>query len=130
MRLKQVDSLDGLYKSLVCEWPNTDFLVKDDPEEFKDNSSLVDLIEDSLPTNGLHDPVSRMMYWDTISYLPDDILCKVDRAAMANSLETRVPFLDHRIVELSSRMPLDFKIKGGIGKSVLEKFCTNTFQRI
>lgn len=119
LRLKQVDSLDGLYKSLVCEWPNTDSLVKDDPEEFNYNSSLVDLIEDPLPTNGLHDPVSRMMYWDTISYLPDDILCKVDRAAMGNSLETRVPFLDHRIVELSSRMPLDFKIKGGIGKSIL-----------
>lgn len=118
LRLRQVDSLDELYKSLVCEWPNTDTLVKTNSKE-QINSRLLDLIEDPLPKKALQDAESRMMYWDTISYLPDDILCKVDRAAMGNSLETRVPFLDHRIVELSSRIPLNMKIKDGIGKSVL-----------
>ena len=116
LRLKNVDSLDALYKSLVCEWPDTDALVKGSSNS---SSTLINLIEESLPSGGLDNSESRMMYWDTISYLPDDILCKVDRAAMANSLETRVPFLDHRVVELAHRIPLQFKIKDSIGKSVL-----------
>ena len=116
LRLKNVDSLDELYKSLVCEWPNTDALVKDSSNS---SSTLINLIDESLPEGGLEDSESRMMYWDTISYLTDDILCKVDRAAMANSLETRVPFLDHRVVELAQRIPLKFKIKDNVGKSIL-----------
>lgn len=63
----------------------------------------------------------RMMYCDGVSYLPDDILCKVDRAAMAVSLETRVPFLDHRVAELAARIPIDMKIKGGSGKQILRR---------
>jgi asparagine synthase (glutamine-hydrolysing) len=65
--------------------------------------------------------VSRMMYSDAVHYLPDDILCKVDRAAMAVSLETRVPFLDHRVAELAARIPLSMKIRGGTGKAILRK---------
>ena len=64
---------------------------------------------------------TRMMYCDAISYLPDDILCKVDRAAMAVSLETRVPFLDHRVAELAARIPIGMKIRGGRGKLILRK---------
>ena len=63
----------------------------------------------------------RMMYCDALSYLPDDILCKVDRAAMACSLETRVPFLDHRLTALAARIPLSMKISGTTGKAVLRK---------
>lgn len=65
--------------------------------------------------------VARMMYCDGMSYLPDDILCKVDRAAMAVSLETRIPFLDHRVAELAARIPLAMKIRDGEGKAILRR---------
>jgi asparagine synthase (glutamine-hydrolysing) len=63
----------------------------------------------------------RMMYCDAVSYLPDDILAKVDRASMAVALETRVPFLDHRVAELAARIPLNLKIRDGRGKHIVRK---------
>ena len=63
----------------------------------------------------------RMMYCDAVSYLPDDILCKVDRATMAVSLEAHAPYLDHRVAELAARIPVGMKIRGGTGKLILRK---------
>lgn len=63
----------------------------------------------------------RMMYRDAVAYLPDDILCKVDRASMAVSLETRIPFLDHRVAQFAARIPLERKIAGAQGKLILRE---------
>lgn len=63
----------------------------------------------------------KMMYWDTRFYLPDDLLVKVDRATMYVGVEAREPFLDHRIVEFASGLPLDWKIRKDTSKYILRK---------
>ena len=65
--------------------------------------------------------VEEMMLTDALSYLPDDVLVKVDRAAMSASLETRAPLLDHRVAELAWSLPLSHKVRGGEGKRVLKE---------
>ena len=70
---------------------------------------------------GVAPDLARMMHADAVAYLPDDILAKVDRAAMACSLETRVPFLDHHVAAVAARVPMDGKIGGGVTKRVLRQ---------
>src|ERR1035437_2325167 len=70
---------------------------------------------------GTTDPVSRLQYIDIKTYLPDDILAKVDRASMANSLEVRCPLLDHRLMELAATMPSHIKLRGGCGKYIFKQ---------
>ena len=67
---------------------------------------------------------------DFTTYLPDDILTKVDRASMANSLEVRVPFLNHSVINFMNNLPLDFKIKNNKSKIMLEIFLMIIYQRI
>jgi len=113
-RLKTVQSVDDLYRSLVTEWPQGSDLVRG-------ASRLPTRLDDTALATGVPDAEHRMMLWDSLTYLPDDILTKVDRAAMSVSLETRVPFLDHRVVELAWRLPLNMKIRDGQGKWALRQ---------
>jgi asparagine synthase (glutamine-hydrolysing) len=73
---------------------------------------------DRAPTD---DPLSIIQYVDFKTYLPGDILTKVDRASMAHSLEVRVPLLDHTFLEWASGLPSDLKLRGGEGKYILKK---------
>ena len=113
-RMRTVKSLDDLYRSLVTEWP-------EDVELVKMATRLPTKLDDTSFVAGLTEAEHRMMLLDSLTYLPDDILTKVDRAAMGVSLETRVPFLDHRVAELAWRLPLDMKIRDGVGKWVLRQ---------
>lgn len=112
--LRHVGGIDDLYVSLVTEWPDADGMVVD-------GFIPANLLDARERWPKLADPVARMMALDGLTYLPDDILVKVDRAAMAVSLETRAPFLDRDVMEFAWRLPLHMKLRDGKGKWILRQ---------
>jgi asparagine synthase (glutamine-hydrolysing) len=108
------ESGESFYHRLMSHWKDPASLVCGGVEPltlFNDSDRLL-----RLP--GLSE---RMMYLDSMTYLPNDILTKVDRASMAVSLEARVPLLDHRIVEFSWKLPMSMKYRDGKGKWLLRE---------
>jgi asparagine synthase (glutamine-hydrolysing) len=109
-----VDSLATLYRSVVSLWKQPTALV---PGSVEPSTVLTDAV---LRPPG-SESFDRLMLLDMLSYLPDDILVKVDRASMAVSLEARVPFLDHRVVEWAWQLPVSMKVRRGQGKWILRQ---------
>jgi asparagine synthase (glutamine-hydrolysing) len=101
---------DGLYRLLLSHVTNPCDWVRQ--AEIEPTTAFT---ERAHELDGLTS-MERMMALDTVSYLPDDILVKVDRAAMGASLESRIPFLDHQFVEFAWRLPLEYKLRNGITK--------------
>lgn len=96
-------------------------ICKEPTKIVKDSFEPLTLVTDKTEWAELPDFIQMMMFLDMVSYLPDDILTKVDRASMAVSLEARVPFLDHRLVEFAWKIPLSMKIRNGHGKWLLRQ---------
>ncbi|RKN85655.1 asparagine synthase (glutamine-hydrolyzing) [Paenibacillus ginsengarvi] len=103
----------SFYRNKVSHWKAPQSIVKGAVEP---NT----IFHSEIP-NSITNYEEQMMYLDTVSYLPDDILVKVDRAGMGVSLESRIPLLDHRIVEFSWKLPLSMKIKNDTGKWLLRQ---------
>jgi asparagine synthase (glutamine-hydrolysing) len=108
------NSLDDVYRQFLDEWAGEGSPVVGGAAQSEACAFDLDLQSDAPDA-------LRMMYCDALSYLPDDILCKVDRASMAVGLEAHVPFLDHRVAALAARIPMSMKIQGGSGKRILRK---------
>jgi len=107
-------NIDDVYGGLVTHWKNPFEIVIG-------CTSQIDEINESIETLDFNNPESKMMYLDSITYLPDDILTKVDRASMGVSLETRAPFLNHNVVEFAWQLPFDMKIRNNKGKWILRQ---------
>ncbi len=113
-RLRRVNRPDDLYRMLVTSWPADAPLVRG-------ARPLRTALDVAASFDVALGEEHRMMLLDAMTYLPGDVLQKVDRASMAVSLETRVPYLDHRVVELAWQLPLRAKIRDGTTKWILRE---------
>ncbi len=110
----RTDTPEKMYMELVSHWKHPADVVVGACEP-------PTALTDKTQWANLPDFTQRMMFLDLITYLPDDILAKVDRASMGASLEAREPLLDHRLVEFAWRLPMNMKIRDGQGKWILRQ---------
>ncbi len=109
----KLDDADALYRRLVSHW---------EPGRLMTGAMETrGVLWDESVRKDFPDLLDRMQFLDLVTYLPDDILTKVDRCSMAVALEARVPLLDHRVVELAWRLPHSAKIRGGVTKWLLRQ---------
>ena len=109
-KVLNAESIHELYEHFTSHWTQKDQVV------LNTHHTHLNVAKDNEHHSMKLNEIEFMMALDTISYLPDDILTKVDRAAMGNSLETRVPFLDHRVIEFAWQLPLVLKLHKGQSK--------------
>jgi asparagine synthase (glutamine-hydrolysing) len=113
-RVLSASNPQDAYRALTTHWDDADTLVlANTSETMADDGRLSPVFEGGI--------TEEMLWSDLVGYLPDDILAKLDRAAMAVSLETRVPFLDRKLLDLAWRFPLDAKLRGNRTKWVLRQ---------
>ena len=116
------DHVEGYFRAVSACRPEVKAkLIHQDVQRELKGYDTKDLFRRYYSRASTDDPLSRIQYLDIKTYLPDDILVKVDRASMAHSLEVRAPLLDHKLMELAAAMPSSIKIKGGEGKYILKK---------
>ena len=108
-------SFTDFHRNLLSTWLEPKKLLTEDINE------SFSLFNNKLKDLSINDHSNQMMFQDILTYLPDDILCKVDRAAMGVNLETRAPFLDPSLISLSTRIPMNMKIRKGHGKWLLRQ---------
>ena len=114
--------IDGYFHSIsVCPPRMKEELLSRDVWRRLGGYDSADVLREHYERAGTDDLLSRIQYVDIKTYLTDDILVKVDRASMANSLEVRCPLLDHKLMELIARMPSSLKLRNGQGKYIFKK---------
>jgi asparagine synthase (glutamine-hydrolysing) len=113
--LARGSSPESMHRMLVSRWNGERPIVIGQPQCRATLDQLVGGLDRSAH------PIHRLMYADTMTYLPDNILAKVDRASMGVSLESRAPLLDHRVYEFAWRLPMSMKVRDGQGKWLLRK---------
>jgi len=107
-------SAGAMYRRLISNWQHPEQIVRAGRER---ESFITSQVSPPQPEGS----VEWMMFLDAATYLPDDIMVKVDRASMAVSLESRAPFLDHRVVEYAWGLPTEMKLRDGQGKWALRR---------
>lgn len=113
-RIMTAKSPDFFYQQLVSQWHNVSDIVVQSTDTTSNEAMLLHQFESM-------DFIEKMMITDTLSYLPDDIMVKLDRASMAVSLESRAPYLDHQLIEFMWRLPLHMKVRHHTTKWLLRQ---------
>ncbi len=110
-RVLNMESDDELYRSLTSTWFNSKIVIN--------HNTVNNRVEDEVMKNLT--ATKKMLYNDTVKYLSDDVLVKVDRASMAVSLESRVPYLNHNLIDFAWQIPIKYKIQNNQGKYLLRQ---------